>query len=135
MTQDSIVPYGKHQGKKWSEIPRSYLEFIANGDGSALSIRCIDELEKRKARIKPINILPSAIDSASFSILNKWHDAFKSGEFSGGFYSYVTAIGIQAFNDGESDSHGNVYYRNFHFKFSLGRIYPTLISINSTIPK
>lgn len=134
MNGDEIVPYGKHEGKKWSEVPKTYLEYIVNNNNSGLVSSCRFELERRQSRPKEIYITFSAIDSASFILVDQWKKAIESDEFSKGFYSYLVAFSLHVLRTCESDSSGCAYFRDLIFKFEFGNLYPTLISV-SKIPE
>ena len=125
---NDIVPGGKYKDKRWDEVPTHYLQFCGDKD-SEFGELCREQLARRATKQKQLHVLPSAVDSASFCIMDKWKKSVEAGEFTKGFYSYVIAIGTQATQQGESDNDGNVYYRNFHFKVNWGELYPTLISV------
>ena len=133
---DDTVPAGKHQGKRWSEVPKSYLEFVGNlnsepGQGSMLSDDCIAELEKRKSNIKKFHILPSTINSASLCMINDFISNNKENGSNTGFYTYVSAFIENALVMGVQDDRGKVYFKDYMMTVEWGKIYPTIIRIGN----
>lgn len=127
--RELIIQFGKYQGKKWSDVPKTYLEYLGNNGSGELSELCIEELERRKSSVKKIHITYPAIDSASFALNDEWQNSVASGEFNKGFYSYLLAYTLHVLETAESDNQGNAYYKDLIFKFEFGKIYPTLLSV------
>lgn len=127
---DEIVPYGKHKDKKWSEVPKSYLEYVANGlPATEFTKMCIDELRRRNAKVKRIHVTNQAIDSASFVLIDKWQKAILAGSYSNGFYSYVVAHALYVLDNVDHDNSGKVYFKDLIFVFEFGSLYPTLLGV------
>lgn len=46
----SVLLFGQYTGKRWREVPRDYLEFLAKSDGPLVSARAKSELAGRDRR-------------------------------------------------------------------------------------
>ena len=131
---NNLVPCGKHKDKKWSDVPKSYLEFMVNliDSNSELQELCGSELEKRTSKLTELRILPSAIDTASFCVMDDWKYAIREKGYTGGFYTYVTVLSKRVLEFGESDNDGNVFWKSIKLRVQFGRLYPTVIKVSKT---
>lgn len=134
---NELVPYGKHKGKEWADVPKGYLEFIGNlkDPDSELPYLCRKELEARNKRARDLKIVPSAIDSASFCAIKMWRESLESGEFNRGFYSYVYALTKHAMDVGEPDEENNIHFAGLIFGIQWGELYPTVKYIKKSETK
>lgn len=85
----TVITFGKHKGKAWGDVPKSYLEWIVNARLPDAQQAC-SELNRRN--IKPrrnIRIAPAAIDAASLKLRDHWDNT--RGTFEG-LYAWLVRL-------------------------------------------
>lgn len=129
MIEENIHFGKKYFGKKWSEVPISWLQYIANGDANTTP-RYIDrakaELDERGTKEIDLKVAWSAINAASLRILD--HFANREDKKKG-LYSWLKTMAKIAIDFGEAISDTDRCYKNIVFSFKFGELYPTLTSV------
>lgn len=127
MIEKELVSVGKYKGKPWSQVPKSYLEYVANID-SMLSEDCREELKRRNSNIDDFKMLPSVIDSASFCCLKEYMHNISVGEVNIGFNAYMKAMCKNALELGKQDN-SSIHYKDLIFLVQWGNLYPVFIGV------
>ena len=130
-----LVPFGKHKGKHWQEVPKSYLEYIVNntenkGENSNL---CEIELTRRGGRKTELKVYMPGYDSASLCCIDMWLESNRSEGTNVGFNTYVFELAKYVLENGQQVEHGVMHYQGIKFTYDIGEIYPTLKNV-SRIP-
>lgn len=129
MIEETIDFGKKYFGKKWSEVPISWLQYIANGEANT-NHRYIDrakaELDERGINEIDLKVAWTAINAASLRILD--HFANREDKKKG-LYSWLKAMAKITLDFGEPISNTDICYKNIVFSFKFGELYPTLTSV------
>ncbi|MCP6719723.1 MAG: hypothetical protein KJI72_00135 [Patescibacteria group bacterium] len=118
-THNLIVNFGKHKGQRWTRIPISYLQWLANEVDSEKGEIAKAELKRRGVTMPTsLRLSGHSIDRAS-QITTVWAKE--------GVYSWLQKTGEEALK--EAAGKEEVSYKHFKFVFVYGEYYPTLKTI------
>ena len=123
-THNRIVDFGKHEGKRWTRIPVSYLKWLIN-EGTQYSDIAKAELKRRGTILNyEIEISCHAVDRASYKCIRIWQKTRKKNE---GLHSWLVRMSRAAIKqDGKEEK---ITYKNVTFVFCYGKLYPTLKTV------
>ena len=130
-THNLFVEFGKHKGTRWTQLPVSYLKWLANQQGENAQIAQA-ELDRRGTQTPDLDVSGHAIDRASLSCRKRWHESAHDGE---GIHAWLCRLAAEALAANERDAKGRYLYEGMKFCFQEGSQYPvlkTVMPINNT---
>jgi len=93
MTDEIIMPNGRHKGERITRIPVSYLKWMANTPDHSLCQSAKAEMDRRGTVTPDVDVSGHAIDRASLRCRKLWHEDRGKDE---GLYSWLCRITREA---------------------------------------
>lgn len=136
-----ILKFGKHDGERIHEVPKQYLEWLANrepkmGDNPAF----VEAIDYARKEIKRRGIIPDHEIELSPHSINRFYQRYgknRKGKIAlrrqdllskGGIYSYLLDFATKAYKQKRPGT-DTVSYKGFKFHFEEGKYRPILKTI------